>query len=124
MLLSILFRTFSFCLAFKSEKKTIQKTIAIKIVVSVSEILKHRGYATIKSIQTSMIEDNENRPIAKLEVTLMREKGVKERIEKIRQEQKNETVNQPFFFCFVYKKRNRIESSIHHKSNHCFKLYE
>jgi hypothetical protein len=67
--------------------------VAIRTVVSVAEILKHRNYATIKSVHTSMIEDANSKGIAKLEIVLTRRPGVKEMIEKMRQEQQNETVS-------------------------------
>jgi len=60
--------------------------------VSVAEILKHRNYGTIKSVNTTMLEDSTHKGVAKLEVVISRRPGVKELIEKMRAEQQNETV--------------------------------
>ena len=64
----------------------------IRTVVSCAEILKHRKYATITRIETSMIEgDNSTQPIAKIQIKMKRNPGVKELLEKIAEENKNET---------------------------------
>jgi len=64
----------------------------IRTVVSCGEIIKSRKYATLTKIETSMIEgDNRNQAIAKIRITMKRNPGVKELLEKIAEENKNET---------------------------------
>lgn len=64
----------------------------IRTVVSCSEIIKSRGYATEKKIETSLIEgENKNQTIAKIQITLKRKPGVKELLEKIAKENETET---------------------------------
>jgi DNA-binding protein len=64
----------------------------ITTVVSVAEIIKHRKYATVTNIETSMIEgDSKNKSIAKIRISMKRNPGVKEILEKIAEENKNET---------------------------------
>jgi len=64
----------------------------IRTVVSCCEILKHRKYATVKQIETSMVEgDFRSQAIAKITIVMKRNPGVKELLEKIHEERKNET---------------------------------
>jgi len=64
----------------------------IRTVVSCGEIIKSRKYATLTKIETSMIEgDNRSQSIAKIQITMKRNHGVKELLEKIAEENKNET---------------------------------
>jgi len=64
----------------------------IRTVVSCGEIIKSRKYATLTKIETSMIEgDNRSQAIAKIRITMKRNPGVKELLEKIAEENKNET---------------------------------
>jgi len=61
----------------------------IRTVVSCGEIIKSRKYATLTKIETSMIEgDNRNQAIAKIRITMKRNPGVKELLEKIAEENK------------------------------------
>jgi len=65
----------------------------IRTVVSAAEILKHRKYATVSKIETSMIEPDgsRNQSIAKLQITLKRLPGVKELLEKMAKEHEQES---------------------------------
>jgi len=65
----------------------------IRTVVSCGEIIKSRKYATLTKLETSMIEGDNNRSqaIAKIRITMKRNPGVKELLEKIAEENKNET---------------------------------
>jgi len=64
----------------------------IRTVVNCCEILKHRKYATPKKIETSMIEGEfSSQPIAKIQIYMQRNPGVKELIEKLQEERNHET---------------------------------
>jgi len=64
----------------------------ITTVVSCAEIIKNRKYATVTKVETSMIEgDNRNHSIAKMQIHMKRQPGIKEILEKIAEENKNET---------------------------------
>jgi len=64
----------------------------IRTVVSCAEIIKSRKYADVIKIETSMIEgDNRSQAIAKMQIHMKRKPGVKELLEKIAEENKNET---------------------------------
>jgi DNA-binding protein len=64
----------------------------IKTVVSCAEICKYRKYATITKIETSLIEDNNRSSIAKVQITLKRNEGVKELLDRIAKEREAENL--------------------------------
>ena len=64
----------------------------IQTVVSCSEILKHRKYATVTKIETSMIEgEGRNQEIAKIRISMKRNQGVLEILKKMQEEKDKET---------------------------------
>jgi len=66
----------------------------MRTVVSCAEIIKNRKYATVIKIETSMIEGDPNtrsQAIAKILVSMKRNPGVKEQLEKLAEERKHET---------------------------------
>eukprot|EP01118_Nematostelium_gracile_P007947 TRINITY_DN2606_c0_g1_i2.p1 TRINITY_DN2606_c0_g1~~TRINITY_DN2606_c0_g1_i2.p1 ORF type:complete len:135 (+),score=38.65 TRINITY_DN2606_c0_g1_i2:165-569(+) len=64
----------------------------IQTVVSCAEIIKSRKYATTTKIETSMIEgESKTQAIAKIQIRMKRNPGIKELLEKIAEENKNET---------------------------------
>jgi len=62
----------------------------MKTVVSCAEICKFRKYAHITKVETSLIEDTSRGTISKIQVTLKRSEGVKELLDRIASERKQE----------------------------------
>jgi len=82
----------------------------IKTVVSCAEILKHRKYASIGKIETSMFEgDYDRQSIAKIQITMKRNPGFKELFEKIAKENENETEYEKHFREQEEKERAKLE---------------
>eukprot|EP01119_Soliformovum_irregulare_P021468 TRINITY_DN7151_c0_g1_i1.p1 TRINITY_DN7151_c0_g1~~TRINITY_DN7151_c0_g1_i1.p1 ORF type:complete len:133 (-),score=22.08 TRINITY_DN7151_c0_g1_i1:31-429(-) len=64
----------------------------VRTVVSCGEIIKHRNYAVVTKIETSMIEgEGKNAAISKIRILMKRKPGVKELLQKIAEENAKET---------------------------------
>eukprot|EP01119_Soliformovum_irregulare_P021469 TRINITY_DN7151_c0_g1_i2.p1 TRINITY_DN7151_c0_g1~~TRINITY_DN7151_c0_g1_i2.p1 ORF type:complete len:137 (-),score=17.33 TRINITY_DN7151_c0_g1_i2:31-441(-) len=93
---SIMTRLHSVVLGIVSDFPVLTKSginpAAVRTVVSCGEIIKHRNYAVVTKIETSMIEgEGKNAAISKIRILMKRKPGVKELLQKIAEENAKET---------------------------------